>query len=65
MKALRDVVRRSHAEGTLVLLSEVHTQPLGTLTGSRLLEELGRDKVFDDLDSALTAARQHLGLPLE
>jgi SulP family sulfate permease len=63
MKALRDVVKRSHAEGTLVLLSEVHTQPLVALTGSQLLEELGRDQLFEDLDSALNRAREHLGLP--
>jgi SulP family sulfate permease len=65
MKALRDVVKRSHADGTLVLVSEVHMQPLVTLTGSRLLDELGRDKVFDDLDSALNRARRHLGIPEE
>jgi sulfate permease, SulP family len=62
MKALRDVVKRSHAEGTLVLLSDVHTQPLVALTGSQFLEELGRDKLFEDLDSALNHARRHLGL---
>jgi SulP family sulfate permease len=61
LKALRDVVRRSHAEGTLVLLSDVHMQPLVTLTGSQLLEELGRDKLFDDLDAALDYASRHIG----
>ncbi len=56
VKALRDVVKRSHGEGTLVLLCDVHTQPLGVLTGSRLLDDIGRDRLFDDLDAALAFA---------
>lgn len=63
MHALRDVVHRSRREGTLVLLSDVHMQPLVALTGSSVMAELGSENVFGNLDDALNRARAHLGLP--
>ena len=60
MHALKDVVHRSRQDGTVVLLSDVHMQPLVALTGSPVLEEIGKDKVFSDIDSALRYAEQHL-----
>ncbi len=61
MHALKDVVHRSRKDGTLVLLSDVHMQPLVALTGSPILEEIGDDNVFGDLDNALNRARRFLG----
>lgn len=61
--ALRDVVRRSRKDGTLVLLSDVHMQPLVALSRSDALAEIGEDHLFGDLDLALDRARAHLGLP--
>ena len=61
MHALKDVVHRSRQDGTLVLLSDVHMQPLVALTGSPILEEIGDDNVFGDLDNALNRARRFLG----
>jgi SulP family sulfate permease len=61
--ALRDVVRRSRDDGTLVLLADVHLQPLVALTRSHALEEIGEANLFGDLDLALARAREHLGLP--
>jgi sulfate permease, SulP family len=63
LHALRDVVRRSRADGTLVLLCDVHAQPLIALGRSELLDELGDDAIFGNLDDALNRARAHLGLP--
>jgi sulfate permease, SulP family len=63
MHALRDVVRRSRSDGTLVLLSDVHAQPLVALGRSALLDELGEDAIFGNVDDALDRARAHLGLP--
>ena len=57
MHALRDVVHRSRKDGTHVLLSDVHMQPLVALTGSALLEEIGKESLFADLDSALERAK--------
>jgi len=56
MHALKDVVHRSRREGTVVLLSDVHMQPLVALTGSPVLEEIGRENLFGTLDGALTRA---------
>jgi sulfate permease, SulP family len=65
MHALRDVVHRSRRDGTVVFLSDVHMQPLVALTGSELLEELGDDNLFGNLDDALNKARRLVGVPEE
>ena len=63
MNALRDVVRRTRKDGTLVLLSDVHVQPMMALGRSGLLDELGEEQVFGNVDDALNRARRELGLP--
>ena len=64
MHALKDVVHRSRKDGTAVLLSDVHMQPLVVLTGSAVLEEIGPDNLFSNLDDALQRARDLLSSPL-
>jgi len=64
MRALKDVVHRSRKDGTAVLLSDVHMQPLVALTGSPVLEEIGAENVFSNLDDALRRARDLLSSPL-
>jgi SulP family sulfate permease len=61
MHALKEVVHRSRREGSLVLLSDVHMQPLVALTGSPVLDEIGPDNLFGDLDEALKFARKFVG----
>jgi SulP family sulfate permease len=61
MHALKDVVHRSRKDGTLVLLSGVHMQPLVALTGSPVLEEIGEENLFANIDDALNRARRFLG----
>jgi len=65
MHALKEVVHRSRREGTLVLLSDVHMQPLVALTGSSVLEEIGKENLFGNLDDALSRARRYVGAPEE
>jgi SulP family sulfate permease len=65
MHALRDLVRRTRRDKTVVLLSDVHAQPLIALGRSELLDEIGEECLFGNIDEALAAARQHLGLPPE
>ena len=65
MHALKDVVHRSRQDGTEVLLSDVHMQPLVALTGSAVLEEIGRENMFGNLDEALDRARQIVGVAAE
>jgi sulfate permease, SulP family len=61
MHALRDLIRRSRNDGTKVLLSDVHAQPLIALSRSDLLEEIGEENLYGDVDAALDAAGIHLG----
>jgi SulP family sulfate permease len=63
MHTLREVAQRSKKDGTLVLLADVHTQPLMALSKSGVLDEIGEENVFGNIDDALNRARTHLGLP--
>jgi SulP family sulfate permease len=60
MHALKDLVRRTRKQGTEVVLSDVHSQPLIALGRSGLLDEIGDDNLFGNIDDALEAARQRL-----
>ncbi|MEP7381562.1 MAG: sulfate permease [Gemmatimonadota bacterium] len=60
VRALRDVVRRCRQDRTLVLIAEIHAQPLLTLERSTLMDELGRDAIYSTLDDALDQARVYL-----
>ncbi len=62
MHALRDIHHRYQARGTLLLLSDVHAQPLLALGRSYLLDQIGEDNIFGNVDDALNRARVHLGL---
>jgi SulP family sulfate permease len=59
LRALQDVVRRFRKDRTLVLISEVHSQPLIALQRSELFHELG-DDIFMNIDDALDRARDYL-----
>jgi SulP family sulfate permease len=63
LHALHELARRCKHDGTLLLLSDVHAQPMFALVRSDMLAELGEENLFGNLDSALDRARQHLGLP--
>ncbi len=63
MHALRDLVRTCRHQKRLVLLSDVHAQPMLALGRSYLLDEIGEDNIFGNVDDALNKARRHLGLP--
>jgi SulP family sulfate permease len=61
MHALTEVVHRTRRDGTAVILSDVHMQPLVALTGTPALAEIGEDNVVGDLELALARAREILG----
>jgi SulP family sulfate permease len=63
MHTLREVAMRSRKDGTLMLLSDVHAQPMIALSRSGILDEIGEDNVFGNIDDALNRARERLGLP--
>jgi SulP family sulfate permease len=63
LHALRDVVHRSRRDGTLVLLSDVHAQPMMALGRSSVLDDIGEEQIFGNVDDALNRARREMGLP--
>ena len=62
LHTLQELARRYKREGTLLLLSDVHAQPMFALVRSDILPEIGEDNLFGNIDDALNRARQHLGL---
>lgn len=63
LHTLREVVRRARRDQTLILLAEVHAQPMVALVRSGLIDEIGREALFANLDDALHRAREHLVPP--
>jgi SulP family sulfate permease len=63
LRALTDVYQKNRHAGALLLLSDIHAQPMMALARSRLLDRIGDDNLFGNLDDALNRARAHLGLP--
>jgi SulP family sulfate permease len=59
---LRDLARRSRHDGTQLLLSDVHAQPMFALVNSDTLEQIGEVNLFGNVDDALNRARDLLGL---
>jgi SulP family sulfate permease len=60
---LREVCRDSIKHDTHLILSGVHAQPLIALGKAGLLEEVGEENIFGNIDDALDRAREILGLP--
>ena len=65
LRAFTELVHRSRQAGTLVILSDVHAQPMVALARSSLLDEIGDQNVFGNIDDALNGARRHLGVAEE
>ena len=63
LNALRDLVHRSRRDGSLVILSDVHAQPVVAIERSGLYEDVGEENIHGNIDDALNRARAHLGLP--
>jgi SulP family sulfate permease len=61
LHALREVVRRFRGDRTVVLLAEVHAQPLAVIEASELFHEMG-DDMFMNIDDALDRARAHVAM---
>ncbi|MBE7489226.1 sulfate permease [bacterium] len=64
LRALEDVFKKTRREGTTLVLSGVHSQPLVAMEQYGLIEMIGEENVHGHIDGALNRARQLLGLPL-
>ena len=65
LHALHELARGCRHDRTLLLLADVHAQPMFALARSDMLEEIGEANLFGNLDDALDKAREFLGLPSE
>jgi sulfate permease, SulP family len=60
MHTLAEIVKRGRKQNTLVILSDVHAQPMIALGRTHLLEQIGEDAVYGNLKDALARARSHI-----
>lgn len=63
LHALTQVVRQCKQDGTQVILSDVHAQPMMALARAGVIDVIGSDNLVGHVDEALDVARAHLGLP--
>jgi len=63
--ALDEFHQKCRRDGTVLLLSGVHAQPLVAFVKSGFIDVVGSDNMFGNLDDALNKARGLLGLPTE
>lgn len=57
LNALKDLIRRSRKDGTRVILSGIHAQPMAALARAGLLDELGEENLVGSLSEALEVIR--------
>ena len=62
---LRELTQRTKREGTLLLLSDVHAQPMFALARADVLQLIGEDNAYGNVDDALNRARSELGVATE
>jgi SulP family sulfate permease len=63
LQALESVHNKARREGTTLLLSGVHAQPLVVIERAGLLDSIGEENVHANIDEALDRAHDLLGLP--
>ena len=64
IQMIEDLLNRCNREGTQLLLSGVHAQPVVALTRAGVLKQLGEENALGNIDAALNRARELLGLPI-
>lgn len=63
LQALESVMAKAHRDGTQLILSGVHSQPLVVMERAGLLDKIGEENIYGNIDDALNRARDILGLP--
>ncbi len=59
---IHDLVKKGRKDGSTLILSGVHSQPMLALGKSDLLDEIGEDNLVPDLEAAMVRARELLAL---
>lgn len=62
LQALETVLERARRNGTQLILSGVHAQPLVVMTQSGFLKAIGDENVFNDIDPSLARANEIIAL---
>lgn len=58
LRALEDLLDKTRGDGTTVVLSGVHAQPMTVLERSGLIERIGRENLAGDFESAVARAKE-------
>lgn len=64
IQMIEGLLTKCRTQGTQLLLSGVHSQPIVALSKSGLLKDIGEQNVLANIDAALNRAREILGLPI-
>jgi len=62
MKVIEDYHADMKRRGIVLILSGIHAQPLFAMTGSGLLDIIGEENIYGNIDDALDRSREILGL---
>ncbi len=62
LNLLSEIIRENKKDGIHLILSGVHAQPLFALTQYNIIDEVGEENIFGNIDDSLDRARQLLGL---
>lgn len=63
LHAMEELVDKTLKDGTTLVISGVHAQPLITLEQSGLYSKIGEENILGNIDAALNRARQLMNLP--
>jgi SulP family sulfate permease len=63
LRALEEVYEQTRRDNAVLMLSGVHTQPLMAMARAGLLDKVGVDNVFENVNDALKAARDLVSTP--
>ncbi len=62
MHALDEFFQKCRRQGTRLMLSGIHAQPVVALARYGLLDKIGEENLFENIDDALNSAREVVGL---
>lgn len=63
IQTIKDFYNDAKKQGTHIVLSGVHTQPLYAMTQAGIFDLVGEENIFGNIDDALDRAREIIGLP--
>lgn len=65
LRILEGLVRDCHKKGITLFVSDIHTQPFMLAVNSGLDEKIGMERIFGNLDEALAASAELVGITHE